>query len=268
MLNAVFANKKIPRVVTAVTIENPNLEKESIEDKYSILDIRAGLDDGTSVLIEMHMYSLGELKAKTIRTWAKSFGSYLVSGDRYTGQPPTVSIAFTNGQVEPLRKSAAATNKIHSLCMIMDCEDFSVLSDAMELHYIDMKAFAKAVNEAGNLNAGVTEEAMLAKWLSVITQKEITDKTIIENACKDEEELKMAISTLALQGEDKNLRFDYERRQTEIYYDNKEKYDLNCRIAEQAVQLEEKDIQLEEKDIQLKELATLIAELRLRRGGG
>ena len=50
------------------------MDKESDEDKLSILDIRAELDDGTTILIEMHMYGLGELKAKTIRSWARAFG--------------------------------------------------------------------------------------------------------------------------------------------------------------------------------------------------
>ena len=52
LLNAVFANKKIPRVIKSLTIKNPHLEKESSEDKLSILDIRAELDDGTTALIE------------------------------------------------------------------------------------------------------------------------------------------------------------------------------------------------------------------------
>ena len=104
----------------------------------------------------------------------------------------SMAIAFANGQIEPLEKAKNAStdkDKIHRLCMIMDCEDFTVFTDAMELHYIDMKAFAKAVNEAGSINVGDTEEVMFAKWLSIITQKEITDKTIIENAYKDEEEI-------------------------------------------------------------------------------
>jgi len=54
--------------------------------------------------------------------------------------------------------------------MIMDCEDYSIFTDAMELHYIDMKAFAKAVNAADSINIDDTEEVLFSKWLSVITQ--------------------------------------------------------------------------------------------------
>jgi len=132
----------------------------------SILDIRAELDDGTAILIEMHMYGLGELKAKTIRSWARAFGEELGVGESYTLQPPTITIAFTNGNIQPVEKDTDSNtfkSKIHRLCMIMDCEDYSIFTDAMELHYIDMKAFSKAVNEAGSINISDTEDIMFAK---------------------------------------------------------------------------------------------------------
>jgi len=198
LLNAVFANKKIQRVIKSLTIKSPYLEKESVKDKLSVLDIRAELGDGTTILIEMHMYGLGELKAKTIRSWARAYGEELEAGDEYSGQHPTVVIAFTNGKIEATEgKEEPIKDKIHRLCMIMDREDFIVFTNAMELHYIDMVAFAKAVNKAGRVDIDDTEEGMFAKWLSIITQKEISDKSIIEDACKETEEIRMALSTLA-----------------------------------------------------------------------
>ena len=228
LLNAIFANKKIDRIIKSVSIRNPYLDKESSEDKLSILDIRAELDNGTTILIEMHMYGLGELKAKTIRSWARAFGEDLEVGKNYTSQPPTITIAFTNGTIEPFKNKQTISennSKIHRLCMIMDCEDYTVFTDAMELHYIDMKAFAKAVNDANGIN---NEDGLFAKWLSVITQKEIHNKTIIENAC-EEEEIFMAVTTLAMQSEDKYTRQTYQRRKDEIYF-----YDMKMRKAEQA----------------------------------
>ena len=95
----------------------------------------------------------------------------------------------------------------------------------MELHFIDMKAYAKAVNEAGAIDAGEALEETFSKWLSVITQKEISDKLIVENACKDEEEIMMAVATLVRQWDDKVKRQSYQRRQDEIYFFNKALYE-------------------------------------------
>ena len=270
LLNAIFANKKIKRIIKSIVIKNPYLDKESNEDKLSVLDIRAELEDGTTILIEMHMYGLGELKAKTIRSWARAFGEELEVGGNYAEQLPTIAITFANGQIEPIEKSKNAnTDKIHRLCMIMDCEDFTIFTDAMELHYIDMKAFAKAVNETGTINVGDTKELMFAKWLSVITQKEITNKAIIEDAYKDEEEIQMAVSTLARYGDDKIERQAYQRRKDEIYFYNKEKYQYEqekYQYEQEKYQYEQEKYQyerkLEEKETEIEELKRQLAELR------
>jgi len=235
LLNAIFANKKIGRIINDLTIKNPYLDKKSGEDKLSILDVRAELDDGTTILIEMHMYGLGELKAKTIRSWARAYGEELEVGQSYTAQPPTITIAFTYGTIAPIESDKTVNtkhDKIHRLCMIMDCEDYSIFTNAMELHYIDMKAFAKAVNEKDSISIDETGEIKFAKWLSVITEKEIANKTIIENACS-EEEILMAMTALQRQSEDKIKRQAYARRQDEIYFYNKNLTDYQRR-AEQA----------------------------------
>ena len=103
--------------------------------------------------------------------------------------------------------------------MLIDCEDFTVFTNAMELHYIDMKAFAKAVNEANSIN--------------------------IDVACKDEEEIFMAISTLAMQGEDKYTRQAYARRQDEIYFHN-----LAIAKAERRAEVAEAEIEKLRKEIE------------------
>jgi len=224
----------------------------------SILDIRAELDDGTTILIEMHMYGLGELKAKTIRSWARAYGEDLEVGGLYAEQLPTIAIAFTNGAVKPLEeKDGVKKDKIHRLCKIMDCEDNTIFTNAMELHYIDMKAFAEAVNEANSINIDDTEEVMFAKWLSVITQKEINNKNIIENACS-EEEIFMAVSALARQSEDKVIRQAYQRRKDEIYFNN-----MNVQRAEEYRQLaEQEQRKREQAEAQMAEQAIVIAKLQ------
>ena len=236
------------------------------------------------------MYGLGELKAKTIRSWARAFGEELESGAGYVEQPPTIAITFADGRVESIedikmspRQVAATTDKIHKLCMIMDCEDFTVFTDAMELHYIDMKAFARAVNETGSINVGDTKEIMFAKWLSIITQKEITDKSIIEDICKEEEAIRVAVSTLARQGEDKYVRQAYQRRQDEIYFYNKnmaERDEYKRQAEQERLRAEQERLRAEQERLRaeqeqsraeiaenaLEEKDALIAQLRARLG--
>jgi len=111
-----------------------------------------------------------------------------------------------------------------------------------------MKAFAKAVNEADSISIDDTEGVMFAKWLSVITQKEINNKAIIENAC-NEEEIFMAISALARQSEDKIIRQAYQRRKDEIFF--------NDMYVKKAEQLQEEIDQLRKEN---ERLLALLAE--------
>ena len=241
LLNAIFANAKIKRVVKNILLKNPNMDKKSVEDKLSILDVRAELDDGTDILIEMHLHGISQIKAKIIRSWARAYSEELEVGQKYTSQSPTATIAFVDGAVDPIIKPENATDKIHRVCMIMDKDDGVVFTEAMELHFINMKAFAKAINEANSINIKEATDDMFVYWLSVITEKEIVNKDIIENARKEKEVIQMAVSAIARQSEDKIMRQAYQRRKDEIYFNNLERAEdkqkieqAEAKIAEQA----------------------------------
>jgi len=149
--------------------------------------------------------------------------------------------------------------------MIMDKEDGSVFTEAMELHVIDMKAFAKAINEADSINIEEAKEDMFAYWLSVITEKEILNKDIIENARKEKEVIQMAVSAIARQSQDKETRRAYQRRQDNIYFYNMERVN-DRRIAEEYRQQAEKDRQRTEKaEAEIEQLRQQIAAMQANR---
>jgi len=249
LLNAIFANKKISRVIKSLTIENPYLEKHTKGDKLSILDVRAQLDDGTTVLIEMHLYDIDDLKYKTIRSWARTYGEEIKSGDNYSMQPSVICVTFANGSMDD-----GDNQKIHKCCKIMDIDDNTIFTDALELHYIDMKAFVKTINKSGGIGKGETQETMLANWLAVITEKDIKDKAIIKNICEEQEEISMAVSTLIKLSEDKVTRQEYLKRQDEIVlYNNR--INILTRRAETA------ERELKEKDAEIAELRAKLSKL-------
>ena len=189
------------------------------------------MDDGTAVLIEMHLYRMEDLKHKTIRSWARAYSEELKVGMDYASQPPVVCVAFVDG---PIDKSG--NPKIHKCCKITDIDDKTVFSDALELHYIDMSAFAKTVNETGAIDKNELLDSMLAKWLAVIAEKAILDKSIIKSI-SEEGEIGMAVSTLSRISRDKITRQEYQKRQDEIFYQNRRE----ARIAALEAEVAEKD---------------------------
>jgi predicted transposase/invertase (TIGR01784 family) len=262
LLNAIFANKKIPRIIQSLAIVNPHLEKHSKGDKLSILDIRAQLEDGTTILIEMHLYDIDDLKYKTIRSWARAYGEELKTGEGYATQPPVICITFANGSLDE-----GESQKIHKCCKIMDIDDKTVFSNALELHYIDMKAFVKTINEAGGIGKGETQNSMLANWLAFITEKDIEDKEIIKNICEEQEEIGMAVSTLVRLSEDKVTRQAYQKRQDEIILHNKKAADykrMELEVKEKDAIIADKDVIIADKDAENENLRLQLAELRLK----
>ena len=118
-----------------------------------------------------------------------------------------------------------------------------------------MKAFAKAVNEADSIKIKEAEDDMFAYWLSVITEKEIVNKDIIENACKEMEVIQMAMSAIARQSEDKIMRQAYQRRKDEIYFNNMEREIERERReqAERKLRLSERELERSERKLEQSE---------------
>ena len=102
-------------------------------------------------------------------------------------------------------------------------------------------------------------DVKFARWLSVITEKEINNKSIIENACSEEDEIQMAMTALQKQSEDKLIRQAYQRRRDEIYFYNKERAD-DMRLLEQEQKKTEQAERRAEQERQKTEQAERRAE--------
>ena len=64
-------------MITDLIVINPYLEKADADDKLSIIDIRARLNDGTSILIEMHLYDMIAHKFKTLHYFTSWKGTIM-----------------------------------------------------------------------------------------------------------------------------------------------------------------------------------------------
>ena len=254
LLNAIFEHKQIPRVVAALTIENPSLEKAAAKDKLSVLDIRATLDDGNTLCIEMHLYDLIALKYKTLRSWARVYGEDLVSGENYTQLNQVICISFMNGPVTDA--TGVPVEKIHSLFQAMERDSHEVLLPDMEIHFIDMKAFVKSLEEK---DVDATDCDEFTKWLMLINEKAINNKKAIKRICS-EGELKEAMKTLTRLSKDKIKRQAYQRRLDELYFYNAEVAKKEAVIAEQCAVIADKDAALADKDAALADKEAVIAE--------
>ena len=83
-LNSVFGYSETDKKrIVKVKIENPNIEKEDLEDKYSILDIKATANDNTLLNIEIQVRNPLNMIERTLYYCCKLISNQLVEGENY-----------------------------------------------------------------------------------------------------------------------------------------------------------------------------------------
>ena len=79
-----------------VEIVNPYVQGEIYTQKETYVDVRAKLDDGTEVLVEMQMLNVINFPQRVLYNTAKVYGGQLQRGEEYKRLQKVVGITITN----------------------------------------------------------------------------------------------------------------------------------------------------------------------------
>jgi predicted transposase/invertase (TIGR01784 family) len=90
-LNAMLGGE-LPAPIVDVVILNPYNEREFLDDKLSIVDVKARDAAGCLYQIEIQLLVLPELPARILYGWADLYSSQLASGEDYLELKPTYAI--------------------------------------------------------------------------------------------------------------------------------------------------------------------------------
>jgi predicted transposase/invertase (TIGR01784 family) len=90
-LNAVLG-AGLPRPITTVEIQNPYNDKEFLDDKLSIVDVKARDALGCLYQVELQLLTHRDLTARIIYGWADLYSSQLKEGQHYATLRPTYAI--------------------------------------------------------------------------------------------------------------------------------------------------------------------------------
>ena len=260
LLNAIFGHSGINREIKDLTVTNPYLDKQSIDDKLSIIDIIAELADNTVISIEMHLYGLPEFKNKTLHTWARIFSDTVKEGETYTEFKPVICISLIDGAIRDANHKLI--KGIHTLFQIMERDSHILLTQTMELHYVNMEQFVRDQAWKADENGKVD---MFTKWLTLFTQNDIDDKTIIKKICQEEAVINMAVEALARFSADDLDRFIYKRRIDELRNDatkTRRLIEAEKQIAETKRQVDEAKKQADEAKQQADEAKQQVDEAK------
>ncbi len=139
-------------------IEFPNGEKvKSLEivDPYNIpmikgmkdtyVDVKAILDNDTTVIIEMQVLNVDAFEERILYNAAKKYSNQLVRGKNYSLLNPIIALTIVNFEMFP------EFDKVISRFQLMEKEEYTAYSDDVELIFVELPKFDKKLEELENI---------------------------------------------------------------------------------------------------------------------
>lgn len=234
-----------PETVRTVTIENPIVLGEALDNKTFILDIRVALDNFALIDLEMQIVNYQNWPERSLSYLCRNFDQ-LHRGGEYREIRPAIQISFLDFTLFPGHAEFYATYKM------MNVKDHHVLTDKFVLSVLNLKQIERATEEdrqwnihhwAALFKATTWEEAkMLAEKDpimedAVVTMYEMTAEDAIREQCRAREEYYRTIHTYEAEIQAKERQLD----------------EQTCQLDEQARQLDEQTRQLDKQTRQLDE---------------
>ena len=159
LLTAILAPKS---PIADVTVLNPGISRQNINDKEITLDLLVQLDNGTQVHIEMQSDSRPGFSVRIIFYWARAFVNQLHRGEAYTKLKPVVSIVFTGYRV--FRDMPC----LHSTFHILEVKRHVRLTNVFELHLVELPK----IEQQDSFSEVRPEVARWARFLGAKTDEE------------------------------------------------------------------------------------------------
>jgi predicted transposase/invertase (TIGR01784 family) len=90
-LNAIL-EESLDAPITLLQLDDPHLHKSYEDDKLSILDLLATLDNGTQVNIEIQLRNTHDMVKRSLYYWSKLYTSQMQEGMPYRSLRKTITI--------------------------------------------------------------------------------------------------------------------------------------------------------------------------------
>jgi predicted transposase/invertase (TIGR01784 family) len=140
LINAVLNPPPESRIV-GLDLLNPYSEKMALDDKVSILDIKARDPQNRIYNLEMQMVATASLTPRLLYYWSKIYSQQLTEGRNYNVLRPTISICFVNGKM-------FADRKDYLTCFrLLDDNARVCLTNHIEFHLIELPKFGKRLEQ-------------------------------------------------------------------------------------------------------------------------
>ena len=220
-LNAILGDE-LTTALVEVEILNPYNEREFLDDKLSIVDVKARDAGGRLYQIEIQLLNVADLPARILYGWADLYSAQLQDGDGYDQLKPTYSIWLLGQALRPTLPEV-----VHRF-RLRDDQGRSLLEHG-GIWLLELSKFSAEVVESER-----------DRWLKFFVEGARLDAEH-PPAWMDTEEMRQAMSTLKAFSEKTRAYHQYQARQNYWRQQQSIQNHLNALLAqaEQARAAEE-----------------------------
>ena len=214
--------------IQKIEVKNPEIPKETIDEKLSILDIKAEINEDTIIDIEMQVGNITAMDRRLVVYNAKLISGDIKISEEYKDTKDTIVICIVNDSI--IKRNSylnlamlkyEETEEIRYVDMGYKEEEL-YLTKMCKYYIIELSKFRKKKPKVADL---------LEKWLYVIGG----DQKMIEEYKNDNEEIKEAVKQLTEMSAD-----EYERELYEIRERSRLTYNTEMNEAKRKGKAEEK----------------------------
>ena len=187
-----------PQQVLGLEFMDKELTKEEFSDKTGILDVKLKLTDGTVIDIEIQASWNASFVKRTLFYWAKMYTADFKAGESYDKLHRCIAINI-------IADGFRLNDAIHSEYLLQEKTAHSILTDVLEVHFLDLQAAKRAKAE------GKTEgkRGQLINWLRFIGATDKKERAMIATTSPVLQMLNEKIDILTLSPTERKL---YESR--------------------------------------------------------
>ena len=187
-----------PQQVLGLEFMDKELTKEEFSDKTGILDVKLKLTDGTVIDIEIQASWNALFVKRTLFYWAKMYTADFKAGESYDKLHRCIAINI-------IADGFKLNDAIHSEYLLQEKETHTMLTDVLEVHFLDLQA-AKRAKEDGKTEG---KRGQLINWLRFIGATNKEERKMIATTSPVLQMLNEKIDVLTLSPTERKL---YESR--------------------------------------------------------
>ncbi|MBE9040265.1 Rpn family recombination-promoting nuclease/putative transposase [Oscillatoriales cyanobacterium LEGE 11467] len=165
-------------VIQDLEIIDPYNAGDVVELKDTYLDIKAVLNDGTTVIVEMQLWNVEAFQKRIVYNLCKTYGNQLKSGQGYFDLNPVIALTIADFQLFP------STQKVITSFYFQEEEEhFSYQENELKMVFVELPKFKKKLDDLQNI---------VEKWIYFI--KEAPSLEVIPDTMREIPQLEKALN--------------------------------------------------------------------------